>query len=103
MSKINRAQATDLAKHFLGPEWIAFEFLGAHVLQNLKTANYFRGTSWRDAFRAAGVKLPFRPRFTAHSLRVMLEDKAVCTAVSVTMAKRISNALNSYQPGPRGA
>jgi hypothetical protein len=36
------------------------------------------------------------------ALRVMLGDKAICTAVSNTMAKRIAAALNAHTPDRRG-
>jgi len=40
--------------------------------------------------------------FAAIKLRVMIGDRAVCTAVSNTMAKRIAAALNKHVPDRRG-
>jgi hypothetical protein len=40
--------------------------------------------------------------YAAIGPRVMLGDKAVCTAVSNTMAKRIASALNNHTPDRRG-
>lgn len=34
--------------------------------------------------------------------RIMLGDRAIATAVSSTMARRIKNALNAYKPDRRG-
>ena len=41
-------------------------------------------------------------RFAAIGLRVMLGARAVCTAASNTMAKRIAAALNEHKPDRRG-
>jgi hypothetical protein len=40
--------------------------------------------------------------YAAIGLRVMFGDRAVCTAVSNTMAKRIAAALNNHTPDRRG-
>lgn len=99
------AQANDLARYFLGPDWKAGYFApdrrgdmlyleGPHTL--------VEGGSWRDLFRAVGVQLPFRPQYVAQGLRVMMADRAVCTAASNTMAKRICAALNEHIPDRRG-
>ena len=42
------------------------------------------------------------PVYVAIGPRVMLGDRAVCTAVSNTMAKRIAAALNKHTPDRRG-
>lgn len=96
------AQAGDLARHFLGKDWLVMELVGSgQVLLSLGAAIHV-GTSWREAFRFAGVQLPLRPQYTAQGLRVMMADKAVCTATSNTMAKRISAALNEHITDRRG-
>jgi hypothetical protein len=41
-------------------------------------------------------------RYAAIGLRVMHGAKAICTAVSNTMAKRIAAALNKHTPDRRG-
>ena len=97
-------QATDLARYFLGPGWSA-DYTGA-----IKGDRYslegphqlIEGDSWREVFRAAGVHLPLRPQYVAQGARVMLADRAVCTAVSNTMAKRVAAALNKHIPDRRG-
>ena len=45
---------------------------------------------------------PKAESYGAAGPRVMLGPKAICTAVSNTMAKRIANALNNYTPDRRG-
>jgi hypothetical protein len=62
----------------------------------------FTGDSWRAVFRAAGVQLPLRPQYVAQGARVMMGAKAICTAVSNTLAKRIAAALNNHTPDRRG-
>lgn len=97
-------QANDLARYFLGPDWKA-EYTGA-----IKGDKYslegphalIDGRSWREVFRAAGVQLPMRSRYTAHGTSVMMEDRPICTAVSNTLAKRIAAALNNHTPDRRG-
>jgi hypothetical protein len=100
-------EAQDLAKYFLGPDWKAlFLQLGAAPYMLRKQTKPLgvsvQGESWRAAFRAAGVHLPFRSEYAYRGLRVMMGDKAVCTAVSNTMAKRITAALNEHIPDRRG-
>ena len=99
-------QARDLARYFLGSEWDATNLGTPGVpvwrLFRLDPFIYHDGSSWREAFRLAGVKLPMRPRYTAQGSRVMMEDRAICTAVTNTMAKRIAGALNEYVPDRRG-
>lgn len=98
------AQANDLARYFLGLGWRAeltgaikgnwYSLEGPHQL--------IEGDSWREVFRAAGVQLPLRPQYVAQGARVMLADRAICTAVSNTLAKRIAAALNNHTPDRRG-
>jgi hypothetical protein len=45
---------------------------------------------------------PAPQNYSPIGLRVMLGDKAICTAVSNTMAKRIAAALNNHTPDRRG-
>jgi hypothetical protein len=103
-------QANDLARYFLGLRWRADLVKVASgtvpVLMDFTAAGsapvVLRGTSWREVFRSAGVKLPARSQYTAQGTSVMLDARAICTAVSNTMAKRITAALNVYTPGKRG-
>jgi hypothetical protein len=103
-SDLTEAQASDLARYFLGRGWIASTDGTLYwVVRNTGLVRSIHSApSWREAFRNAGVKLPTRPRYTAHGPRVMLEDCAICTAVTNTMAKRIAGALNEYVPDRRG-
>lgn len=48
------------------------------------------------------MKLESKPPYASAGPRVMLADRAVATAVSNSMAKRIANALNAYTPDRRG-
>ena len=90
------AQARDLARHFLGPQWKAtFDNTGHCFLGD--GAATFLGPNWRTAFRAAGVKLPFRPRFVGIDQRVVLGNENVAVATSRTMAARIAKALNDCE------
>lgn len=95
------AQADDLAKYFLDKDWYGVELVHQVILTNKWGAIYV-GRSWREAFRAIGVHLPLRPQFVAQGLRVMMGDRAVCTAASNTLAKRIAAALNDYIPNRKG-
>jgi len=95
-------QATDLAKYFLGPQWYAWTMGGLCILGTREAGIVATAPSWREAFRRVNVHLPLRPQFVVSGLRVMLRDKAACTAASKTMAQRICNALNEYQPSRRG-
>jgi hypothetical protein len=98
------AQANDLARYFLGPQWRA-ELTGAIKRDRLSLEGphtLIEADSWQDLFRAAGVPLPIRPQYIAAGLRVMLVDRAICTAVSNTLAKRIAAALNAHTPDRRG-
>ncbi len=45
---------------------------------------------------------PPDPKFVQVGLGVMMGALCVATARSVTMAKRIANALNFYKPNDRG-
>jgi hypothetical protein len=98
-------QANDLARYFLGPDWQAGYFSpdrhgdmlyleGPHTL--------LEGGSWRDLFRAAGVRLPLRPQYVARGTSVMFGATAICTAPSNTLAKRIAASLNAHIPDRRG-
>ena len=95
-------QARDLARHFLGTDWKAAEVHGLRYLIRGPGQSVHTGSSWREAFRSARINLPMRPRYTAQGPRVMMEDRAICTAVTNTMAKRIAGALNEYVPDRRG-
>lgn len=98
------AQANDLARYFLGPGWRAeltgaikgnwYSLEGPHQL--------IEGDSWREVFRAAGVKLPLRPQYVAKGTSVMFGATAICTTPSNTLAKRIAAALNNHTPDRRG-
>ena len=101
------AQANDLARYFLGPDWRAVDLMGGNRPYLLEgpakpLGVSFQGASWREVFRAAGVHLPLRPQFVAQGVRVMMGERAVCTAVSNTMGKRIAAALNEHIPDRRG-
>ena len=54
--------------------------------------------------RSAGniPDLPPRPLFLHDGLTVLRHGSVVATTISVTMAKRIANALNLYNPNERG-
>lgn len=105
-------QANDLAHYFLGLGWTAditsfiFSSLNGSPCmlreENKPLGAIHRGISWREVFRAAGVQLPFRTQYIAQGVRVMLADRAICTAVSNTLAKRIAAALNNHIPDRRG-
>lgn len=102
--ELTKEQATDLAKYFLGLGWYACENgMGTFSLVDARLGGRaYHAANWREAFRAAGVKLPARSRYTAQGASVMLEDEAIATAKSNTMAKRISEALNRHTPDRRG-
>lgn len=93
-------QATDLARYFLGRRWFASPIGDQMTLSDGE--DLFVGATWREVFRAAGVHLPARSRYTAHGTSVMMEDRPICTAVSNTLAKRIAAALNNHTPDRRG-
>lgn len=99
-------QAADLARYFLGHGWLASQRKdGMRVLISAGVRGMGQihvGTSWRSVFRSAGVTLPLRSQYTAQGLSVMHNARAICTAVSATMAKRISAALNNHVPDRRG-
>jgi hypothetical protein len=101
------AQANDLARYFLGPDWTAsfLSLSAAPCLLRKETKPLgvvCQGESWREVFRFAGVRLPLRSQYVALGVRVMLADRAICTAVSNTLAKRIAAALNNHIPDRRG-
>lgn len=58
------------------------------------------GRSVRDAMRRGGFTNP--AGFIAAGASVMFGEENVATARSLTMARRIANALNAYTPGDRG-
>lgn len=103
-------QAQDLAHYFLGPDFAATCcekvvgrtcYLHRHHSGG-SSPTIATGSTWREVFRAASVKLPYRPRFIARDRAVLNSADPVATAVSATMARRISNALNEYEPGRNG-
>lgn len=97
------AQAADCARYLLGPDWGAiFAPMRGQVMLVGPNDNFHVGASWREVFRSAGVVLPLRPQYVAKALRVMLGDRAICTATSNTMAKRIAAALNDHITDRRG-
>jgi hypothetical protein len=101
------AQANDLARYFLGPDWeavfLALGFAPCMLRKNTKPLGVsLQGPNWRSVFRMAGVNLPLRSQHVAQGTSVMFREKAVCTAVSGTMAKRIAAALNNHIPDRRG-
>lgn len=103
-TEITTAQANDLARYFLGPKWWAINDRQGIVClgDGPRSSPRFMGSGWRDVFRAAGVKLPSRSRFTAQGTSVMQDAEPVATARSATYAKRIANALNKHTPDRRG-
>ena len=56
----------------------------------------------RHALMAAGFDAPASPDFVALGAEVVRAGEMVARAVSKTMAKRIANALNVYEPNARG-
>ena len=104
MDDFTLEQANDLARYFLGPGW-ACDYTGAIRGDRYSLEGphcLIDGASWREVFRAVGVHLPLRPQHIARGPRVMCDEKAVCTAVSNTMAKRIAAALNEHTTDRRG-
>lgn len=104
MDDFTVAQANDLVRYFLGPQWRA-ELTGAIKRDRLSLEGphtIIEGDSWRTLFRAAGVHLPLRPRYVVKGTSVMMGERAICTAVSGTMAQRITAALNEHIPDRRG-
>lgn len=98
-------QAHQLAEYLLGKTWTAYTIeSGEKSIRDssrpLRKACY--GKTWREAFRAAGVHLPLRPRYVVKGTSVMMGERAICTAVSGTMAQRITAALNDHIPDKRG-
>ncbi len=99
-------QATDLARYYLGSGWFALsKSSGESTFNYMLTsdgAGAFIGKSWRSVFRDAGVKLPYKPRFSSVGKRILRAGDQVAVAVSGNLAERIANALNEYEPGARG-
>jgi hypothetical protein len=102
-NEFTEEQANDLARHFLGSQWVAHRFAdGRCALAAIEPdVHYFSGPNWRTAFREAGVKLPFRKLYVNVGPRVLLEDEQVAVCKSNTFAQRTAAALNAYQPDPR--
>lgn len=105
MNNLTDAQATDLARYFFsdygceyicagsrkaGGYWLTLGFITSYA------------DSWRELFRKNGVSLPVRPRFTARKAIVLNGSQEIARCVSNTMALRVANALNCYNPGLRG-
>jgi len=95
------AQADDLAKYFLGKDWFGVQLRGQCLLSS-NGHGVGIGNSWREAFRSVNVHLPLRPQYVAKGCSVMMGEKAICTAASNTLAKRIAAALNDHIPDRRG-
>lgn len=97
-------QATDVAKHFLGPEYIAWvtplcsDDPHTYFIGNRRTNATGFGNSWRECFRNCGIFIPGRPRFADVGHTVMLAGDTVATCRSNSMAKLITKALNQYKP-----
>jgi hypothetical protein len=110
-SDLTLAQAQDLARHFLGPEYVATSprFPDARVVCRLiwhdpagGPFHYHDAPTWRAVFRLAGVKLPVRPQFVAVKDRIMRYTNCVGVMASPTFAARTANALNEYEPDRHG-
>lgn len=103
-------QATDIAKHFLGPEYIAwvvpFGAADPHTffMGNRRTNATGFGSSWRECFRSCGIFIPRRPRYADVGTQILLGPEWIATAKSNSMAKRIAKALNHtpHSPPDRG-
>lgn len=63
---------------------------------------FFSGPTWRAAFRAAGIKLPYRIRYASVGPRVLLGADQVAVCRSASFAVRTAAALNAYEPDARG-
>jgi hypothetical protein len=101
------AQATDLARYQLGPEWECAIWLhvppSAPLVALNRIANRqtpeFVGKSWRDVFRQAGAWPATRPHYSWVSQRVLSPDgETYAIAKSNRAAQRIGRALNEYDP-----
>lgn len=101
-NELTATQANDVARYFLGRGWVASsDGIATCTLRN-GDGVIIHESSWRLAFRAAGVKLPSRSQFTASGLVVRQDDRMVANAVSANFAKRIAAALNRHTPDKRG-
>lgn len=97
------AQAEDLARYFLGRSSSACIREDKCILIYMKTlVHTASGATWREAFRAAGVKLPYRLKFSNVGRRVVRGADQVAICNSNSFAERTANALNAYQPDARG-
>jgi hypothetical protein len=97
------AQATDLARYQLGPEWECAIWLHVPPFALNRIANRqtpeFVGKSWRDVFRQAGAWPATRPHYSWVSQRVLSPDgETYAIAKSNRAAQRIGRALNEYDP-----
>lgn len=96
------SQATDLARFHLGPQARAVLVgMGTYRIiapapQGAVFGSVFDGGNWREAFRAAGIKLPSRSRYTQQGKTVMLNGEHVASCVSGSKASLICKALNEY-------
>lgn len=104
MKELTIVEAHDLAQHFLGREWYARERGGVYMLGQVEAGVVHTGDSWRSVFRQANVHLPTRSDFEykGKNVRARKTNRVVAMCDSNTMAQRVANALNEYQPGPRG-
>jgi len=100
----NESQAQDLATCFLGPGWVARYYLAAQtcILSLADPRTMYQADNWRSAFRAAGVKLPYRVTFASTGKHVHQAGGLVCVCKSANFAVRTANALNAYEPDDRG-
>jgi hypothetical protein len=78
---------------------------GFYVFSSLKVLGH--GETIEDAMQDARDRdlipdFPPRPAFVAEKLTVTRRGEVVATASSGTMAMRIANALNVYNPDERG-
>lgn len=91
-------QAKDLATYFLGPNWQTFVVGPNLMLFNLEAHTTYEHSTWR----AAGVKLPYRPRYASVGPRVLLGVDQVAVCKSSNFAVRTAAALNAYKPDAKG-
>jgi len=101
----NDAQATDLARYFLGDVWVASSKRPAvglfaeaqYILSRSDNPGLclYSASSWREVFRLAGVKLPARPQFVQLQDRVVKGSLWIATACSNRYARRIAECLNA--------
>lgn len=97
-NELSDEQATDLARYYLGAGWKAYSNETHSRLINFAGEGHYFGVGWREAFRAAGVKLPARSRYTKQGTSVMLNGETIATCISGSKADLIAEALNAYAP-----